>query len=199
MPAQQAWLPRSETILPNTYAEILFSEPVKRVQKQYGSRVAYERMARAGVGEQALGRDEAEFIAARNSFYIATVTPDGWPYIQHRGGPAGFLSVVDERTLAFADYAGNKQYVTTGNLTVNDRVALFLMDYPNRTRLKIIARARIIEPGEDTRIKSRLIVEDGARVERIFVLEVAGFDWNCSQHITARWTGEELQKEIPGS
>ena len=179
--------------MPYSFAKILFSEPVKQLQQEHGSRATYERMASAGTGEQALGRDESDFIALRDSFYIATVTPDGWPYIQHRGGPPGFLAVLDKNTLAFADYAGNKQFITTGNLSVNDRFALFLMDYPGRTRLKIIGHARILEPGENPAIESKLIPEPGAKVDRIFVLEVVGFDWNCSQHITPRYTREELE------
>jgi predicted pyridoxine 5'-phosphate oxidase superfamily flavin-nucleotide-binding protein len=128
--------------MPHTFANTMFSEPARELQRRHGSRAQYERMARHGAGEQKLGLGEVEFIAARDSFYIATVTPDGWPYIQHRGGPRGFLRVLDERTLAFADYSGNKQYITAGNLSGNDRFALFLMDYPNRTRLKLIGRAR---------------------------------------------------------
>lgn len=185
--------------MPNTFASVLFSEPVKQLQERYGSRTAYARMEKAGAGEQVLGPDEMDFIAARDSFYMSTVTPDGWPYIQHRGGPAGFLSVIDEHTLAFADYAGNKQYITSGNLTINDRVALFLMDYPNRTRLKIIGHARILDAGARADIEARLVVEAGARVDRIFVLEVVGFAWNCSQHITPRWSAGEMQMENPGA
>jgi predicted pyridoxine 5'-phosphate oxidase superfamily flavin-nucleotide-binding protein len=179
--------------VPHTFAKVLFSDPVKKLQKEHGSRTAYERMTAAGADEQVLGPDETDFIALRDSFYIATVTPDGWPYIQHRGGPMGLLALIDENTLAFADYAGNKQYISTGNLSSNDRFALFLMDYPGRTRLKIIGHARILEPGQDTKVESRLITEPGARVERIFVLDVVGFDWNCSQHITPRYTREELE------
>jgi hypothetical protein len=179
--------------LAQSFAEVLFSEPVKKLQQEHGSRATYDRMTAAGVGEQPLGDEETDFIALRDSFYLATVTPDGWPYIQHRGGPTGFLAVLDDRTLAFADYAGNKQYITTGNLTENDRFAMFLMDYPGRTRLKIIGRARILQPGDDPAIEAQLIPELGARIERIFVLEVVGFDWNCSQHITPRYTREELQ------
>lgn len=174
-------------------AEVLFSEPVKKLQQQHGSRATYERMIAAGVGQQPLGQEEVGFISLRDSFYIATVTPDGWPYIQHRGGAIGFLAVVDDRTLAFADYAGNKQYITTGNLTGNDRFAIFLMDYPGRTRLKIIGHARILEPGDDPAIEALLIPQPNQRIERVFVLEVVGYDWNCSQHITPRYTREELQ------
>lgn len=182
--------------MPESFAKVLFSDPVKKLQKEHGSRATYERMTAAGLGERALGTDEADFIALRDSFYIATVTPDGWPYIQHRGGPMGFLALINENTLAFADYAGNKQYITTGNLSVNDRFALFLMDYPGRTRLKIIGRARFLLPGQDLAIESRLITKPAARIERIFVLDVIGFDWNCSQHITPRYTREELELPV---
>jgi predicted pyridoxine 5'-phosphate oxidase superfamily flavin-nucleotide-binding protein len=176
----------------------MFSEPAKELQRRYGSRAQYERMSRYGVGEQELGLGEVEFIAARDSFYIATVTPGGWPYMQHRGGPRGFLRVLDDHTLAFADYSGNKQYITAGNLSVNDRFALFLMDYPNRTRLKLIGRARIVEPGEDPVLEASLrFAENGPRVERIFLLSVTGFDWNCSQHITPRYSREELPEQFP--
>ncbi len=179
--------------MPHSFAKVLFSDPVKKLQEEHGSRGAYERMTSAGRGEQRLGPEESDFIALRDSFYMATVNPDGWPYIQHRGGPSGFLAVIDENTLAFADYSGNKQYISTGNLSVNDRFALFLMDYPGRTRLKIIGHARILNPGEDPAIEAQLTTEPGARVERIFVLDVVGFDWNCSQHITPRYTREELE------
>jgi predicted pyridoxine 5'-phosphate oxidase superfamily flavin-nucleotide-binding protein len=170
----------------------MFSDAAKELQEAAGSREQYERMVRSGRFEDGLGEFEKEFIAARDSFYMSTVTPDGWPYIQHRGGPVGFLRVLDERTLAFADYSGNKQYISAGNLSVNDRVALFLMDYPNRTRLKMIGHARVLRPGEDPEIEARLAKERGAKIEGIVVIDVVGYDWNCSQHITPRYTREEL-------
>lgn len=181
--------------MPHTFAKTMFSEPAKRLQQQHGSRQSYERLAQSGSAEQALGIDEEEFIAARDSFYMATVTPDGWPYVQHRGGPSGFLLVLDEHTLAFADYSGNKQYITAGNLTVNDRVALFLMDYPHRTRLKIIGHASTPQRGDRPDIEARVPVAPGASVERIFLIQVVGFDWNCNQHITPRYTREEILHE----
>jgi uncharacterized protein len=181
----------------DAFARTMFSDAAKKLQEQAGSRAAYERMARSGAGNDGLRDFEREFIAARDSFYLATVTPDGWPYIQHRGGPTGFLSVLDERMLAFADYGGNRQYISTGNLSVNDRVALFLMDYPNQMRLKIIGYVRLLEPGKDPDLEARLSKERGARVERIFIITVAGYDWNCSQHITPRFTKEELPLQIP--
>jgi hypothetical protein len=184
--------------MPHTFANTMFSEPVRELQQRNGSRVQYERMARTGGAEQELGPEESEFISARDSFYMATVTPDGWPYIQHRGGPSGFLKVLDKQTLAFADYSGNKQYISAGNLTVNDRVALFLMDYPDQIRLKVIAHARIVEPGGDPALEARLRTgTNGPRVERIFVLSVVGFDWNCSQHITPRYSRTELAEQFP--
>ena len=175
------------------FARTMFSEPAKKLQERAGSRAAYERMARSGQFEDGLSDFERDFIEARNSFYMATLTPDGWPYIQHRGGPPGFLKVVDERTLAFAEYTGNKQYISAGNLTVNDQVALFLMDYPNQARLKVIGHARVLKPGEDPEIEKRLVKESGARVEGVVVITVAGYDWNCSQHITPRYTEEEIE------
>ncbi len=184
--------------MPHTFANIMFSEPAKEIQRQHGSRTQYERMARAGSEEQELGPYEKDFIAARDSFYIATVTPDGWPYIQHRGGPTGFLRVLDNHTLAFGDYSGNKQYITAGNLTVNDRFALFLMDYPNRTRLKLIGTVKVVEAGEDLSLEAKLSREPGSRVERVFILDVVGFDWNCSQHITPRYSREEIAELFPG-
>jgi predicted pyridoxine 5'-phosphate oxidase superfamily flavin-nucleotide-binding protein len=185
--------------MPHTFANTMFSEPAKQLQGRFGSRGQYEKMARSGDGEQKLGPDEAGFIAARDSFYMASVTPDGWPYVQHRGGPAGFLHVLDPQTLAFADFSGNKQYITAGNLAVNDRVALFLMDYPNRTRLKIIGHAQLVEPGADPTLEARLRMPgQTARIERIFRIQLVGFDWNCSQHITPRYTREEMEESFPG-
>lgn len=185
--------------MPHTFANTLFSEPVKELQRRNGSRESYERLARNGASEQFLGPDEADFISTRDSFYMATVTPDGWPYIQHRGGPAGFLALLDQNSLAFADYAGNKQYISAGNLTTNDRVALFLMDYPRRARLKIIGRARILERDsvEYSRLADRLLTEPGAHIDRIHLIQVVGFDWNCSQHIRPRYTADELHELIP--
>jgi hypothetical protein len=180
--------------MPNTFANTMFSKPARDLQQRNGSRARYERMARFGASEQELGSAETEFIAARDSFYMATVTPDGWPYVQHRGGPTGFLKVLDEHTLAFADFSGNKQYISAGNLSVNDRVALFLMDYPNRTRLKVIGHARIVEPALEARLRTGA---NGPRVERIYVLTVVGFDWNCSQHITPRYSRDELAEQFP--
>jgi uncharacterized protein len=176
------------------FAEIAFTPTVKKIQEQHGSRTAYARME--GVRDpvnQGLTSAEASFIAARDSFYMATVSETGWPYIQHRGGPAGFVRVIDERTIGFADFRGNRQYVSVGNLTTDDRVSLFFMDYPNKTRLKLFGRARIVGL-DDQAMLGRLELPDyRARVERGLVITVEGFDWNCPQHITERFTLDEIR------
>jgi predicted pyridoxine 5'-phosphate oxidase superfamily flavin-nucleotide-binding protein len=137
--------------------------------------------------------NETAFIADRDSFYIATVSETGWPYIQHRGGPAGFLKVVDNRTLAFADYRGNRQYISTGNLAADDRACLFLMDYARRARLKIYAHVETIAPGADPDLSALVgLANYKAKVERIFRLRLETFDWNCPQHITPRFTEQEV-------
>lgn len=179
------------------FARTMFSPAAKRLQEQHGSLAQYERLAALGPRDEALGDFEQQFIAARDSVYLASVTADGWPYIQHRGGPAGFLHVLDGRTLAFADFAGNKQFITAGNLATNDRVALFLMDYPHQARLKLIGHARIVEPGEDPALEARLRAPAyPAAIDRILVLSLVAYDWNCSQHITPRFTEEECARGI---
>lgn len=136
---------------------------------------------------------EAAFIAARDSFYMATVSETGWPYLQHRGGPRGFLKLVDEHTLAFADFRGNRQYISAGNLRANDRVCLFLMDYRRRARLKIYAHAQVLALDADPALKDRVMVPGyRGRPERIVQLKLQAFDWNCSQHITPRWSEAEI-------
>ncbi|GFE75415.1 pyridoxamine 5'-phosphate oxidase family protein [Novosphingobium sp. TCA1] len=142
-------------------------------------------------------RNEAAFIAARDSFYMGSVSEDGWPYVQHRGGPAGFLKLVDERTLAFADYRGNRQYISTGNLAANDRACLILMDYPRRMRLKIYAHVEKLSLDADPAL-TELVLDPGykARPERIFRLRLAAFDWNCPQHITPRFTEREIEQAV---
>ena len=136
---------------------------------------------------------EAAFIAARDSFYMATVSETGWPYLQHRGGPVGFLKLVDEHTLAFADFRGNRQYISAGNLRANDRVCLFLMDYRRRARLKIYAHAQVLALDADPTLTDRVMVPGyRGRPERIVQLKLQAFDWNCSQHITPRWSEAEI-------
>lgn len=173
------------------YAQIAFTDKVRQAQTAQGSRHAYARLDEGQPRHDRLGDFEAGFIAARDSFYMATVNSDGWPYVQHRGGPAGFVRVLDDRTLGFADFAGNRQYVSLGNALGDDRVSLFFMDYPNRARLKLFGRMSLV-PEDDPATLARL--EDDhyrARVERGFLIRVEAFDWNCPQHITPRFTEAE--------
>lgn len=174
------------------FLELFLSAPALAAQtQQYGRRYAVRRGGPADV----LGEAESEFIRSRDSFYVATVTPEGWPYVQHRGGPPGFLRVLDARRIGFADLSGNRQLISTGNLAENDRVALLLMDYPSRTRLKIAGHARVLSAAEDPALTEALTPSAQARkkVERLFVVEVVGFDWNCPQHITPRYTLAEVE------
>jgi predicted pyridoxine 5'-phosphate oxidase superfamily flavin-nucleotide-binding protein len=145
-----------------------------------------------------LSAEEAEFIARRNSFYLATVTSDGWPYLQHRGGPAGFLKMLDPQTLGFADFKGNRQLLSTGNLAASDRVSLFLMDYPRRERLKILGHARVLDAREHPDVADQLspTPELCNKIERFFLITVVSFDWNCPQYLTPRFTEEEVRAAV---
>ena len=174
------------------FAEIAFTSSVRAVQEEQGSRRSYRKLELGEDYNDVLGDAEAGFIGARDSFYMATVSETGWPYVQHRGGPIGFVRVLDARTLGFADFRGNRQYVTVGNLRTDDRAALFFMDYPNRTRLKVLGRVTLIEPKSE-RLAALQPPGYSARVQRGFIIRVAAFDWNCSQHITPRYTNEPLR------
>jgi predicted pyridoxine 5'-phosphate oxidase superfamily flavin-nucleotide-binding protein len=173
----------------------MFTPGAKALQTRAGSRASYARMAGDGPGEpDALGEKERSFIVARDSFYMASVNEDGWPYLQHRGGPAGFLKVIDDHSIGFADYSGNRQYLSAANILHDDRVALFLMDYPNRRRLKIIGHARI---SDDPTVMAGLMAADYQAVpERALLIDVTGFDWNCPQHITPRFTEAEIKTAV---
>ncbi|KQT44591.1 pyridoxamine 5-phosphate oxidase [Aureimonas sp. Leaf454] len=143
------------------------------------------------------GANETAFIAERDSFYMATASQTGWPYVQHRGGPRGFLKLVDDRTLAFADYAGNRQYISTGNLAADSRACLILMDYPRRARLKIYAHADMVAPDAEPALVDLVTVPGyRARIERIVRLRLEAFDWNCPQHIVPRFTQAEIDEAI---
>jgi predicted pyridoxine 5'-phosphate oxidase superfamily flavin-nucleotide-binding protein len=140
---------------------------------------------------------ERQFIAARDSFYMATVSETGWPYVQHRGGPKGFLKVIDDHTLAFADFRGNKQYITTGNLLTDNRVAIIMLDYPRQARLKILGRVEIFEGDKAVDWFDRVRVPgEKTPIERVFVIHVEAYDWNCPQHITPRYTAEEIREGL---
>ncbi|MFN2378369.1 MAG: pyridoxamine 5'-phosphate oxidase family protein [Candidatus Binatia bacterium] len=180
--------------MPHGFAEIAFTPTVKRVQERMGSRASYARMEEvAQVVNRELGAAETGFLSSRDSFYMATVGETGWPYLQHRGGPPGFVRVLDASTIGFADFRGNRQYVSVGNLMSDDRVSLFFMDYRSKTRLKVLGRARISGLDEQE-VLSRLEIPDyRARVERGFLIAVEGFDWNCPQHITERFTLDEVR------
>jgi len=175
---------------------MLFSPAVKSRQAEAGSRDKYARLDGAGdEGGDALADSEAEFIRQRDSFYMATTGADGWPYLQHRGGPPGFIAVIDDHTLAFADFRGNLQYISVGNLDGDDRVSLFLMDYPNRRRLKILGHARVVATDENPELMARVSHADyKAVVERAVVIRIEAFDWNCPQHITPRFTEDEFAR-----
>ena len=179
------------------FGSFVFTPVVKALQERYGSRGQYARLEKAAAGADRLGPDETSFLGARDSFYMASVGATGWPYVQHRGGPKGFLKVVDDRTIAFADFSGNKQFITAGNLTTDARVALILVDYPQEARLKILGRAEIVE-GQGAREWIDRVRDPRykAAVERVFVIHVDAFDWNCSQHITPRYTAEEIQDAV---
>jgi len=170
-----------------------FTADVLRAQEAYYGR---SQPIPPAPGPDELGAQEEVFIQRRDSFYLASVNVDGWPYLQHRGGPRGFLKVLDPHTLGFADLGGNRQLLTTGNVAANDRVALFLMDYARRERLKIIGHAEIL-PARDHPALAAEVAPEGMpvrMVERVFRIRVTGLDWNCPKHITPRFTAEEIEQ-----
>lgn len=178
------------------YAELMFTPAVEAAQTHYGVRHDNVRLLEAMGPNDRLGERERAFIERRDSFYLSTVSETGWPYVQHRGGPPGFLKVLDDRRLAFADFRGNKQYISLGNIANNDRAALFLMDYPHRLRLKILARLNMQDVADaDAELVDRLRPYPyRASMERVAILEIEAFDWNCSQHITPRYTEAHLRE-----
>jgi predicted pyridoxine 5'-phosphate oxidase superfamily flavin-nucleotide-binding protein len=178
------------------FLNLVFSPSVKAAQQRSGSREAYAKRDGASEPDE-LTVNEAQFIAARDSLYMASVGAGGWPYVQHRGGPVGFIKVLDERRIGFADFRGNRQYVSLGNLADDNRVALLLMDYPRRARLKILGRARIVSLVDVPELAAALVDEAyGAKVERGLIFEIEAFDWNCSQHITPRFTLAEIEPSV---
>jgi predicted pyridoxine 5'-phosphate oxidase superfamily flavin-nucleotide-binding protein len=180
----------------NQFAELAFTPSVRAVQESMGSRAHYERLAREPTSNQVLGPDEINFLGARDTFFMASTGETGWPYVQHRGGPVGVLKVLDPRTIGFADFRGNRQYISVGNVLKDDRVALLMMDYPNRARLKILGHARIVAPEEKELLTTLQNPGYRARIERGFVITVAAFDWNCPQHITPRYTRAEIDTAV---
>ncbi len=181
------------------YLNLLFTEGARAAQTTAGSRKAYSRADHAPDEPDSLGSRELEFIAARDTIYMATTGRDGWPYLQHRGGPPGFVKVLSDRHLGFADFRGNRQFISLGNLAIDTRVSLFFMDYVNRARLKLIGRMQAVALTDAPDLAAALIDEDyGAVVERGLVIEVEAFDWNCPQHITPRYTLAELAPTLDG-
>ena len=179
------------------FAELAFTPAVQALQERYGSRAAYARLRGGTEPGEGLGPSEAEHIGNADSFYLATVSETGWPYVQHRGGPRGFLKVVAPTRLAFADFGGNRQYVSVGNASRDGRVSLIVMDYANRRRLKLLGRLRFLTLEEADRDLARAVELPGyrARIEHIAVIDVEAFDWNCPQHITPRFTLAEVEAE----
>ena len=176
------------------FAEITFTPSVVAAQTLYGSRDSNQRFEVIEEEGDPLGEAEAQFIEARDGFYQATVNEEGWPYVQYRGGPAGFLKVLDAKTIGYADFRGNIQYLSVGNINANDRVSLILMDYANRRRLKIWARAKIVHATENPELLAQLEMPGyRGRIERAVILTVEAADWNCPQHITPRFTLDEIQ------
>ncbi|SNS78428.1 hypothetical protein SAMN05421770_102315 [Granulicella rosea] len=182
------------------FSEIAFTPNVKALQQQHGSRRQYERMEQSAPEDsgKTLTASEETFIGLRDSFYMASVSETGWPYLQHRGGPKGFVHILGPSTLGFADLRGNKQYISLGNLQHDARVALFFMDYPNQTRLKILGRVEIHENDSEAAalIASLTTGERGAVPERAILIHVEGYDWNCPQHITPRFTVDEFEQAL---
>lgn len=185
--------------MPNRYHELLFTDAVKAIQAEVGSRAMYARQETSEAVRNAnLGPDELAFIAAQDSFYMASVSQSGWPYVQHRGGPKGFLVSLGGNTLAFADFSGNHQYITTGNLGDDQRIAIILTDYTIRRRIKLLALAeKFTEPGPEL-ISKLTTPQYPAPVERVIKLEVQAFEWNCPKHITQRYSLADVQKATAG-
>jgi len=175
------------------FTKLAFTDSVKREQERYGTRRSYARMEASGDRYQ-LTDVEALFIQTRDSFYMATVAESGWPYVQFRGGPKGFLKVVNDTTLAYADFRGNGQYISTGNIQASQKTSLILMDYPTQQRLKIWVESTIIRAEQDEELTRQLEMPAyEAKIERLMLLKIKAYDWNCPQHITPRYTAEEIQ------
>lgn len=180
------------------FADITFTDSVKAVQQDYGSRANNDYLQTAVGPNDQLSAREAGFIALRDTFYLATVNENDWPYVQHRGGPTGFLKVLGPKKLAFADFRGNTQLISTGNVTVNDRCSLILMDYPHRRRLKILGHMRVenadqVSVGE---LEMVTTTDYKARIERVVFIDVAAYDWNCPKYITKRYTEQEIEARM---
>jgi hypothetical protein len=183
-------------IMAQNFKHLTFTESVKKAQEQYGSREIYQRTGE-GPDQYQLFQREISMIEDRDSFYMATVGENGWPYVQFRGGPKGFLKIIDQETIGYADFKGNMQYISTGNINATKKAALILLDYPSKRRLKIWAETEILDPEKNPALRDKLTVAGyDAAVERLVVFHVKAFDWNCPQHINQRYTMEEFEQLI---
>jgi uncharacterized protein len=183
--------------MPNNFATISFTKSVKEAQTQYGSRELNKRFELSENPRNELGDIEKAFITARDSFYIATISENNWPYVQHRGGLPGFIKVLDQRHIAFADFRGNRQYLSVGNLNANPNTSLILMDYPNRRRLKLWGTSEV--KGADDAPELILQLTDRnykANIERAIVIKIEAIEWNCPQHITPRYSKHEVDNLV---
>ncbi len=180
------------------FATLAFTDTVKALQEKAGSRASYARLERESY-INGLSDNEMDFIAERDSFYMASIGENNFPYIQHRGGPKGFIKVLDEKRIAFIDFRGNMQYITIGNMATNNNVALIMVDYPARARLKILAKAEVVELKDDPSLFKLLDLKDYKfKPERMILFNIEAYDWNCPQHITPRYTVEEIEEAYAG-
>ena len=180
------------------FATLAFTDAVKAMQEKAGSRSSYARMERDSYVD-GLTENEIDFIAQRDSFYMSSIGENGFPYIQHRGGPKGFIKVLDAKRIGFIDFRGNMQYISVGNIATNKNVALIMVDYPARARLKILAKAEIVELKDDLSLYELLDLKDYKfKPERMMVLHIEAYDWNCPQHITPRYTVEDIEAAFAG-
>ena len=178
------------------FTKFAFTPSVKKAQEQYGSRKNYERME-SDPDRFLLTDKERAYIPTLDFFFMATTGENGWPYVQYRGGPQGFLKILDDQTLAFADFRGNRQFISVGNINSGGKVALILLDFTQRVRLKIWATARVVDAKEDPQLAAQLShPEYKAKVERLITLTIEAYDWNCPQHIVPRYTEEEILADI---
>ena len=178
------------------YSQLAFTDAIKKIQEEVGSRSTYDRMEKMSVVD-GLTDNEINFIGDRDSFYMASFGENEYPYIQHRGGPAGFIKVIDNKTIGIVDFVGNRQYISTGNISKNEKVALILLSYPQRARLKIYANAKIVDLEENEELYNLLKPTDYKfKPERMMIFEIQAYDWNCPQHITPRYTTEEIEEAL---
>lgn len=176
------------------FLDLAFTPEVQAAQQHYYGR---SQVLPPAAQDDPLGPDEVAFIESRDSFYLGSVSETGWPYVQHRGGPAGFVKVISPNEIAFADYKGNRQMLSTGNLATNDRVCLFLMDYPRRERLKLLGHAEVLDARDHPELVQQLAAPEMVKLtERIFRIRIVSYDWNCPKYITPRYTAAEVNELI---